>query len=293
MLPGHTIGIVCTARKITQQELQPAIDIITQRGYRVQLGATIGQTDNQFGGTDAQRLADLQAMLNAPDVHAILCARGGYGTVRLLDALDFTAFTRQPKWLVGYSDITALHAHIQQTLGIQTLHASMPINFAKNTPEALNSLFDALAGKPHNLQAPADTLNRLGEAQGVLVGGNLSVLYSISGSISDIDTEGKILFLEDLDEYLYHIDRMMMQLKRSGKLRGLAGLVIGGMTDMNDNTIPFGKTAMQIIAEHVAAYNYPVAFNFPAGHLDDNRALVLGRRVQLAVDGQGGELSYL
>jgi muramoyltetrapeptide carboxypeptidase len=205
--------------------------------------------------------------------------------VRIVDGLDWRAFAKQPKWLVGYSDVTVLHSHVHQNLGIETLHATMPINFANNTPEALESLRRALFGEPMDYEFPHHDLNRKGQAEGQLVGGNLSLLYSLAGTPSDVDTQGKILFLEDLDEYLYHIDRMMMQLQRSGKLAGLAGLIVGGMTDMKDNTIPFGKTAEQIIKEHVEPYGYPVAFGFPAGHIDDNRALVMGRKIWLKVEG--------
>lgn len=289
---GDTIAIVCTARKITTDELQPAIAEITSRGFKVRLGDTINLADNQFGGTDAQRIADMQQQLDDPEVKAILCARGGYGTVRLLDQLDFSVFVQSPKWIIGYSDVTALHAHINQNYGVQTLHASMPVNFSTNTANALNSLFQAITTQVPNIQAPAYALNRVGEASGRLIGGNLSVLYSIAGSTSDMDTDGAILLLEDLDEYLYHIDRMMMQLKRAGKLDKLAGLVIGGMTDMNDNTIPFGHTAVDIIRQQVERYNYPVGFNFPIGHLDDNRAVLLGATVKLSVTNAGSQLAF-
>lgn len=292
MQHGDTIAIVCTARKITEAELQPAIKVLTDWGYKIKLGSTIGLECDQLGGTDAERTADMQTQMDDPEVKAILCARGGYGTVRMVDGLDFSPFAKSPKWLIGYSDVTVLHAHINQNYGIPTLHATMPVNFATNAPTALESLHRVLQGERPEYSFPAHELNRAGEAEAVFVGGNLSVLYSISGSASDIDTDGKILFLEDLDEYLYHVDRMMMQLKRSGKLAKLAGLVIGGMSDMNDNTIPFGRTAEQIIKEHVAEYNYPIAYGLPAGHLADNRALVLGANVKLNVTAEGSKLSF-
>lgn len=292
MQQGDTIAIVCTARKITEAELRPAINTLETWGYKVKLGSTIGLDRDQFGGTDEQRAADMQAQLDDPNVKAILCARGGYGTVRMVDRLDFSAFAKDPKWLIGYSDVTVLHAHINQNFAVPTLHATMPVNFATNTPTALESLHQVLQGERPEYNFPTHELNSAGEAEGILVGGNLSVLYSISGSVSDIDTDGKVLFLEDLDEYLYHVDRMMMQLKRSGKLAKLAGLVIGGMSDMNDNTIPFGRTAEQIIKEHVAEYNYPVAYGLPAGHQADNRALVLGAAVKLSVSAEGSKLSF-
>lgn len=279
---GDTIAITCPARKMTLAELQPAIAIIESWGYQVKLGNTIGGEYHQFSGTDEERAADMQQLLDDPQVKAIISARGGYGNVRIVDRLDWTRFNQHPKWLIGYSDSTVLHAQLQ-SMGFASLHASMPVNFAKNSKEALDSIKDALAGKPLTYSIAPHEYNRTGVAEGELIGGNLSVLYSISGSASDIDTKGKILFLEDLHEYLYHIDRMMMQLDRSGKLEHLAGLVVGGMSDMRDNTIPFGKDALQIIQERVAKYDYPVCYGFPAGHIDDNRALVLGATHKLEV----------
>ncbi len=203
--------------------------------------------------------------------------RGGYGSLRLIDQLDFSGFIKSPKWLVGYSDITVIHARLQQ-LGFESLHASMSINFNDNTPEALQSLFNALENKPEVITFETHPLNRYGQVEAEVVGGNLSTLYSLLGSGLFPETTGRILFLEDLDEYLYHIDRMMLALKRAGKLKNMAGLLVGGMTDMNDNRIPFGKTAIEIIAEHTDEYHYPRCFGFPAGHLKDNRALILGGR---------------
>ncbi len=280
--PGDTIAITCPARKITAAELEPAIAIIKSWGYNVLLGNTVGGEYNQFSGTDEERAADMQQLLDNPKIKAIISARGGYGNVRVVDKLDWTQFKQNPKWLVGYSDSTVMHAQLQ-ALGFASLHASMPVNFAKNSIDALNSIKDALSGKGLAYSVAPHEYNHNGKAEGELIGGNLSVLISISGSQSDIDTRGKILFIEDLDEYLYHIDRMMNQLDRSGKLGHLAGLVIGGMSDMRDNTIPFGKDAYQIIQERVAKYNYPVCYNFPAGHIADNRSLVLGATHKLEV----------
>ncbi len=280
--PGDTIAIVCPARKMMAAELHPAIAILESWGYKVKLGSSVGGEHHQFSGTDEERAADFQQQFDDPTVKAIICARGGYGTVRIVDRLDFSQFRQQPKWIIGYSDITVLHGHLLQ-FGIATLHASMPVNFPTNTPEALDSLKGALAGEPHSFNIEPHEFNRIGSAEGILVGGNLSVLLSMSGSVSDIDTRGKILFLEDLDEYLYHIDRMMVQLDRAGKLEHLAGLVIGGFNDMRDNAIPFGQTAYEIIQEQVSGYNFPVCFGFPAGHIADNRALVMGGKYRLEV----------
>ena len=278
---GDKIGIVATARKISTEEINPAIAIFKSWGLEVVVGNNLFNTYNQFSGTDEERANDLQTLLNDTSIKAIISARGGYGTVRIIDQINFTSFTKNPKWIIGYSDITVLHAHIHN-LGIETLHATMPINFNKNA-EALESLRKALFGEKIKYEIETNPSNRKGISEGELIGGNLSILYSLSGSISDINTKGKILFLEDLDEYLYHIDRMMMNLKRTGKLSHLAGLVIGGMSDMKDNTIPFGKTAEEIILDAVNEYDYPVCFNFPAGHIDRNLALLFGRKIKLEI----------
>jgi len=282
--PGDTIGLVSTARKITPEELQPAIDCLTDLGYKIVLAPNLCNQLNQFAGTDAQRTADFQWMIEQPEIKAILCTRGGYGTVRIIDSIDFSPLLRNPKWICGYSDVTVLHAHLNK-LGIQSLHCTMPINFPTNgsVNESVKSMLGILQGSPLNYELPSQPLNRLGKSVGEMVGGNLSILYSIQGSVSALDTEGKILFLEDLDEYIYHIDRMMMNLKRSGKLSKLTGLIVGGMTDMHDNTVPFGKTAEEIIHDAVYEFDYPVCFGFPAGHIDPNLALPMGGDISLTV----------
>ena len=279
---GDKIGIVACARKISKEELQPAIDILKGWGLEVALSKNLFNSYHQFSGTDEQRTEDLQAMLDDASVMAVISARGGYGTVRIIDKLDFTTFKKNPKWIVGYSDITVLHSHINN-LGIETLHATMPVNFEKNE-EAAETLRKSLFGETINYEFQSHPLNRKGIAEGELIGGNLSLLYALSGSVSDINTKGKILFIEDLDEYLYHIDRMMMNLKRSGKLNELAGLIVGGMTDMKDNAVPYGKSAEEIILDAVKEKNYPVCFNFSAGHIERNLAMHFGRKVKLNVD---------
>ncbi len=280
---GDTICILSTARAISSEEIQPAVNLFESWGLKVKAGNTIGKVHHQFAGEDALRLKDFQTALDDENVKAIFCARGGYGTVRLLDAINFTNFLRKPKWIIGFSDVTYLHTQIANTLGVMTLHAPMASTLASSTTPALESLRSELFGERNEYVLPPHALNRAGEAAGELIGGNLSILYSLTGTKTNINTLGKILFLEDLDEYLYHIDRMMMNLKRAGKLSDLAGLVVGGFTEMKDNAIPFGKSAEAIIAEHVAEFNYPVCFNFPAGHISDNRALVMGRKYHLSV----------
>ncbi|MCF8461618.1 MAG: LD-carboxypeptidase [Flavobacteriales bacterium] len=293
--PGSTIGIVATARKLTWEEVEPIIGVLADAGFKVRTGQRMFGAENQYSGSDEDRAADMQRMLDDETVNAILCARGGYGTVRIIDKLDFTEFEKHPKWLCGFSDITVLHAHINQNFGIATLHSSMPLSM-KNLPEnhvQITTLFNSLKGELPSYDFPSHPLNRIGEMEGEIMGGNLSVLYSILGSESDINTDGKILFLEDLDEYLYHIDRMMMNLKRNGKLAKLKGLIIGGMCDMKDNAVPFGKSAEEIIREVVEEYDYPVCFNFPAGHIDDNRALILGKKAAARTTDSGSQFQYV
>jgi len=279
---GDTIGIVAPARKISPEELAPAIETLQSWGLKVKLRQHIYGIQNQFSGSDEERRADFQTMLNDGEVKAILSARGGYGAVRIIDGLDFSSFTKNPKWVIGFSDITVFHSHIHTHYNIETLHAIMPVNFKKDA-ESLGLLKKALFGEEISYSIDSNAINRKGESKGQLIGGNLSLIYALASTPSDINTDGKILFLEDIDEYLYHIDRMMMQLKRSGKLAKLKGLVIGGFTDMKDNVIPFGKTAEEIIMDAVKEYDYPVCFGFPAGHRDKNYLLYLGREVAFSV----------
>ena len=289
---GDTVAIVSTARKISSDKIITAIKLLEKWGLQVIIGETIGSEENQFSGSDEKRIADFQQMLDNPKVKAIWCARGGYGTVRLIDKLDFSAFKKHPKWIIGYSDITVLHSHIHN-FGIETLHATMPINLENNSQQALESLKRSLFGKNLSYEIPADGKNKSGNASGELVGGNLSVLYSLLGSNSSIKTAGKMLFIEDLDEYLYHVDRMCINLKRNGYFENLKGLVVGGMTDMHDNEIPFGKTAEEIILDCVEEYDFPVVFNFPAGHLDNNHALIFGRKIELNANSEKTTLKFL
>jgi len=280
------IAIVATARKVTVNEMKAATDLFYSWGLKVINGQYLYGECNQFSGSDEQRAADLQFALDHKDIRAICIARGGYGTLRIIDNLDFSKFKKNPKWICGFSDITVLHSHINSMLNIETLHAMMPVNIlsGKNNELAILSLKSALFGKKISYEIAPHPLNIRGNAEAVIVGGNLSLLYAMKGSVSDLNTNGCILFIEDLDEYLYHIDRMMLSLKRCGKLSKLAGLIVGAMTEMKDNAVPFGKTAFEIIAESVSEYNYPVCFGFPAGHMDDNRTLILGRKVKMLVD---------
>ncbi len=288
---GDLVAIVSTARKVTAKELQPAIQFLKSNHLQVLLGKSINASYNQFAGDDALRTADFQEQLENPNVKAIWCARGGYGTVRIIDKINFSSFLKNPKWIIGYSDVTVLHSHIH-TLGVETMHAQMPVDFESKSIQTKNSLLQTLFGKQVSYTISSLNFNRLGEAKGVLVGGNLSILYSLCGSESALKTDGKILFIEDLDEYLYHIDRMMQNLNRNGMLSNLKGLIVGGMTHMHDNTIPFGKTAEEIILDVCKAYDFPIAFGFPAGHLKDNRALILGRNIKLTVGKEQTTVSF-
>lgn len=287
--PGDRVALAATARHVSPDEMAPAVSMLRSWGLEVVVPDGLYAAEGQLAGTDAHRAALLQELLDDPSLSAIVCCRGGYGTVRIVDRLEWSRFAAKPKWIVGYSDVTVLHSHIHARLGLPTLHATMPINFPADghpTP-ATESLRRMLFGHKadYRWQATAMAANRPAEAEGIVVGGNLSILYSLCGSASDIDTRGKILFIEDLDEYLYHIDRMMMNLKRSGHLERLAGLVVGGLNKMHDNTIPFGRTAEQIVLDAVAEYDYPVCFGFTAGHIGaENCALMLGHRVSLTVD---------
>ena len=268
---GSKIALVAPARKIGRDEIAAAVKWIEEKDFVAVYDDRLFAEYHQLAGDDNFRARVLQDYLDRDDIDAILCVRGGYGTIRIVDKLDFTKFVKHPKWIVGYSDVTVLHAKMQQ-LGYQSIHGTMAINFEKNTKEALETLYEALVGKHQTDGGFLATLGMTGQ----VVGGNLSVLYSMLGSDLFPETDGKILFIEDLDEYLYHIDRMMMGLKRAGKLANLKALLVGAFSDMHDNTIPFGMTAKEIIYEKVKEYGYPVIWDVPSGHIDNNRAIIFG-----------------
>jgi muramoyltetrapeptide carboxypeptidase len=291
--PGDTIGIVCPAGHMDRGRAEQCIETLRAWGFSVRTGRTLGHAYHYFSGTDAERLEDLQQMLDDPSVHAILCGRGGYGTSRIIDRLDFTRFEASPKWIIGFSDVTVLHAHLYSVLGTASLHAPMAGAFNEGGAGGpyVDSLHKALTGGRAAYSCASHPFNRKGSTEGVLAGGNLSLLTHLSGSVSELDTTGIILFLEDIGEYLYHIDRMMIQLQRSGKLERLSGLVVGGFTDMKDTAVPFGQTVEELIRDKVSAYNYPVCFGFPVSHGKENYALKVGVRHRLEVRGDGSFLS--
>lgn len=290
---GQRVAIVAPARKVPAADLAPALQTLAGWGLDVTLGESIGAEDHQFAGNDELRRRDFQRQLDDPAIGAIFCARGGYGTARIVDGLDFTAFAEHPKWIAGFSDVTVLNCHLLRR-GFASLHGPVPVLFRQEGGAgALESLRRALFGEADaGLTAPPHPLNRPGAATGELVGGNLSLLHTLTGTASQADFRGRILFIEDLDEYLYHIDRMLLHLHRSGQLAGLAGLVVGHFSQMHDNAVPFGHTALEIIAAYARHYNFPVGFGFPVGHEADNRALVVGQTVRLEVDETGARLTY-
>jgi muramoyltetrapeptide carboxypeptidase len=272
--------------------MDDAIKLLRSWGLEVVLGDTVNASYHQFAGDDELRAADLQKFINDDSIKAIIAARGGYGTVRIIDKIDFGRFALNPKWLVGFSDITVLHAHVFANYGAQTIHGQMPINIPDASKYSLETVRKALFGEKFGYSFSTHPLNRAGNARGMLIGGNLSLLVAVLSSVSDYDYNGCILFIEDVGEYLYSIDRMMRALDRAGKLKNLAGLMAGGFTDLKDNDIPFGQTVPEIIMEVVKKYDYPVCFNFPAGHIPDNHSLVLGKTLNLNVEKDGVTATY-
>jgi muramoyltetrapeptide carboxypeptidase len=284
--PGDTIGIVCPAGYMPLEKAQACVETLSTWGFKVIAGKTLGHQFNYFSGTDKERLSDLQHMMDDKNIDAILCGRGGYGTGRIIDQLDFSKFIKHPKWIVGFSDITILHSHLFSNYKIASLHAPMAAAFndGEFKNQYIQSLHDALIGRKADYRTEGNMLDQKGTAKGILVGGNLSLLVNAIGTSSDIKTKNKILFIEDIGEYIYNVDRMMYQLKRSGKLDDLKGLIIGRFSDMKDTTIPFGQTVEQILKDLVKDYSYPVSFRFPVSHDKENYALKVGVKYKLKVE---------
>lgn len=291
-IKNDTVWILSTARKISHKEIEPAVDLIKRWGLNVHIGKSIDAEENQFAGTDSLRAQDLQEAINDPRAKAIWCARGGYGTVRIIDKIDFSVYLKNPVPIIGYSDVTVLHSHLH-VLGVQSIHATMPVNLSTNTPESIQSLKDILLEHKPVYKINSSEKNKTGKATGPIVGGNLSILYSLLGSESAIKTSGKILFIEDVDEYLYHIDRMLMNLKRNDYFNELKGVIVGSFNKMNDNTIPFGRTVEEIILDITSEFDFPIIFNFPAGHINDNRALLLGSEIEMNVEEREALVRFL
>jgi len=289
---GDKIAIVCPAKKLPAP-IDKGIEILQSWGLEVVLGETVTGSHNQFSGTDELRTQDIQQFLDDPAIKAIIAGRGGYGTIRIIDELDFTAFNDNPKWLVGFSDITILLSHAFAKLNTQSIHGQMPYTFDDSTPEALESLRKALFGENDTYAYTSDIIGRDGETEGILIGGNLTLLLAVEGSVSEMSFDNKILFIEDVGEHEYSIDRMIRTLKRKGKLAKLKGLVVGAFNEVGEESIYFGQTPEEVIFEQVKDYNYPVAFLFPSGHIADNRAMVLGKTVSLTVANNNITFKYI
>jgi muramoyltetrapeptide carboxypeptidase len=290
---GDTIGITCPAGFITLEDIQPAVTKMKEWGFEIKLGTTVGKKDFTFGGTDEERLQDFQQMLDDKNIKAIICARGGYGAVRIIDQLDFKKFITKPKWIIGFSDVTVLHSHLNKNFNIASIHSKMcnsfPADWGKAEPvqiETIESIKKCLLGEKMEYNTVPNEKNKTGLAEGILIGGNLKTLETLAGSKSDINTDGKILFVEDTGEYLYSIDRMFWNLKRSGKLSKLKGLIIGGFKTKPADTPEeeFGKNLFDIVLEKIGAHNYPVCFDFPVGHQKNNFALKCGVRHRLNIE---------
>jgi muramoyltetrapeptide carboxypeptidase len=290
---GDTIAITCPAGYMAKEKAQICIQTLQQKGYNVICGETLGSnSQNYFSGTDDERLNELQHFLDDKKVDAILFGRGGYGTGRIIDKINFKKFYKKPKWLIGFSDITILHSHLFSNYNIASMHAPMAAAFNDDgyKNEYIGSLLDAIKGEKNTYRSITNSFNKKGIGKGRLVGGNLSLIVNAIGTASDINTKNCILFLEDIGEQLYVVDRMLYQLKRSGKLKNLAALIIGGFTDMKDSDKPFGKNIYEIISELVAEYNYPVCFDFPVSHNKENVALKIGVKYKLSINEEGSIL---
>jgi muramoyltetrapeptide carboxypeptidase len=296
LIPGDTVGIVAPARKVYLPELSAFIILLESWGLKFKFGGNLFGESDQYSGSDAERAEDFSDMLKDPQVKAIIAARGGYGSLRTLRLVDFSEFEKNPKWIAGFSDITVFHSYVNNYMSTESLHCLMPLTYKpgnKESEESAESLRKALFGEILEYNFPFLAENRIGEASAEIVGGNLSVLYSLNGTGFFPDLRGKILFIEDIDEYLYHIDRMMLNLLLSGSLNNIKGLIIGGFTDLKDNTIPFGKKTNEIISEIVEKFKFPVAFSFPAGHQNENRTLIFGRQMQLTVEVDRTTVTFL
>lgn len=290
---GDTVCILAPGRKPDPNTIHTATSIIENWGLKVKFGKNIFSENHSYlSGTDPERLSDLQEALDDSSVNAIICARGGYGTTRILDQVDFTLFSKNPKWICGFSDVTALHLKLQ-SLNIQSIHGTMPVQFSNTTfSDSAESLRRSLFGERVSLKAGSFYHNRQGETTGEIIGGNLSLLAESLGTTSELQTDHKILVLEEIGEYIYRFDRMLVQLKRAGKLHKLAGLVIGHLTDMHEDKLPFGESVEQIIRYHTKEFAYPIAFNFPTGHDNPNIAWIEGAEARLTVTGSGAELNF-
>ncbi len=281
--PGDKIGLTCTARSISLDQIQSTIKQIESHGYEIALGSSVGQVFHQFGGNDALRAESFQALLDDDSIKAIWVCRGGYGTIRIMDRLNFSHFNKKPKWILGYSDVTVLHNYIAQNTNSPSIHCMMPSEMDVNTTDSIENTFKVISGATINYKFDTNKNQNACKLKGRLIGGNLSILYSLIGGKYDIDTSDVILFIEDIDEYVYHVDRMMYALQHAGKLSQLKGLIVGGLTDMNDHDIPFGWNGQQIIENHIHPLNIPLLFDFPFGHMKNNLPILLNHECKISV----------
>ncbi|MES2798522.1 MAG: LD-carboxypeptidase [Bacteroidota bacterium] len=289
---GDLIYITAPAKAIDIELVENAKKVFEERGYKVMISEHCTGNFNYFSGSDEERLKDFQFGIDHPEVKAIICARGGYGCVRIVDQIGWAGMLRNPKWIVGFSDVTVFHQRMQR-FELPSIHATMPLNYSENNKTSLETMFDALEGKQYTISCPHQASNKLGEAKGTLLGGNLSILYSLLGTDDQVDYSNSVLFIEDLAEQLYHIDRIFYSLRKAGVLEKIKGLIVGGMSDMKDTAIPFGQSLEEIILSHFQYRKIPIAFHFPAGHQPDNRALIFGSEVQLIVDQSSASLHFL
>lgn len=288
---GDLVYITAPAKAIEEEHVLFAKELFEDAGFRVMIGQHCLGRHHYFSGTDEERQADLQFAIDHPEVKAIVCARGGYGCVRIVDRLQWAGMLREPKWMIGFSDVTVFHQRLQR-FGISSIHGTMVLNYKTNSSEAINTMLSALKGENTDISCEPNTFNKNGKATGKLVGGNLSIVYSLLGTDDQIDFTDTILFVEDLAEHLYHIDRMFFALNKAGVLDRIKGLIVGGMTDLEDTDVPFGKSVEEIVLDHFKYRNIPIAFGFPAGHIPDNRALILGDQCKLEVSAEKTLLSY-
>jgi muramoyltetrapeptide carboxypeptidase len=291
--PGDEVAIVSPSWAVDEDKIENAVTFLENWGLKVRLGKNVLRSSGPFAGSDMERLGDLQEMTDKASIRAVFCSRGGYGLIRIIDRLDFSALKTSPKWYVGFSDVTVLHLWLSEVAGIASIHGEMPLNFGEKdkTADTFESLHDALTGNYKPIRWIGKTL-RSCNVTGEITGGNLSLIYSLAGTRAEPRTRGRILFIEDVGEYYYHIDRMLESLRLAGILNGLSALIVGGMNRMEDTRVPWGKSAEETIGDAVSQFGFPVYFNFPAGHVNDNRAFYLGQKATVTSDGETNVLYY-